>query len=106
MRVHETNAAEQLNVGAHDLNSLEANFTVLSKQRPEALTVQEAELFADLNLIPRLRHHEPTPKEREVLRMEQALERIAAADRLVEQAHQDLQAARRNLQQAPKAPSP
>ena len=45
LRVHETKlAAEQLNVafldsGARDLDSLEASFTALSKQRPEALLV-------------------------------------------------------------------
>jgi putative ABC transport system substrate-binding protein len=54
LRVHETKlAAEKLNVafldsGARDLNSLEVSFTVLSKQRPEALLVT-AEPFTRLH---------------------------------------------------------
>jgi putative tryptophan/tyrosine transport system substrate-binding protein len=54
LRVHETKlAAEQLKVafldsGARDLNSLEASFTALSKQRPQALLVT-AEPFTRLH---------------------------------------------------------
>jgi putative ABC transport system substrate-binding protein len=54
LRVRETKlAAEQLNVafldsGASDLNGLEASFTALSKQRPEALLVT-AEPFTSLH---------------------------------------------------------
>jgi putative ABC transport system substrate-binding protein len=54
LRVHETRiAAEQLNVafldsGAHDLDGLEASFTALSRQRPEAMLVT-AEPFTRLH---------------------------------------------------------